>query len=46
MSSVPLFNTMVRVMVFNATFNNITVKSWRSVLFVGETGVLGEIARH
>jgi hypothetical protein len=24
----------VRVMVFNATFNNISVISWRSVLFV------------
>ena len=28
-----------RVMVFNATFNNIAVKSWRSVLLVDETGV-------
>jgi len=27
-----------RVMVFNATFNNITVMSWRSVLLVEETG--------
>ena len=26
----------VRVMVFNATFNNISVISWRSVLFVEE----------
>jgi len=25
-------------MVFNATFNNISVISWRSVLLVGETG--------
>jgi hypothetical protein len=25
-------------MVFNATFNNISVISWRSVLFVEETG--------
>ena len=32
----------VRVMVFNATFNNISVISWRSVLFVGETGVSRE----
>jgi hypothetical protein len=32
----------VRVMVFNATFNNISVISWRSVLFVEETGVPGE----
>jgi hypothetical protein len=29
----------VRVMVFNATFNNISVKSWQSVLLVEETGV-------
>jgi hypothetical protein len=29
-------------MVFNATFNNISVISWRSVLLVKETGVPGE----
>jgi len=29
----------VRVMVFNATFNNMSVISWWSVLFVEETGV-------
>ena len=29
----------IRVMVFNATFNNISVISWRSVLLVEETGV-------
>ena len=29
-------------MVFNPTFNNISVISWRSVLLVEETGVLGE----
>jgi hypothetical protein len=29
-------------MVFNATFNNISAISWRSVLFVEETGVPGE----
>jgi hypothetical protein len=28
-----------RVMVFNAAFNNISVISWQSVLFVEETGV-------
>jgi len=28
--------------VFNVTFNNISVISWRSVLFVEETGVPGE----
>ena len=32
----------VRVMVFNATFNNISVILLRSVLLVEETGVLGE----
>jgi hypothetical protein len=30
------------VMVFIATFNNISVLSWRSVLLVEETGVHGE----
>jgi hypothetical protein len=36
----------VRVIVCkNATFNNISVISWRSVLLVGETGVLGESHR-
>jgi hypothetical protein len=29
-------------MVFNATFNNILVISWRSVLLMEETGVPGE----
>jgi len=29
-------------MVFKATFNNISVISWQSVLLVEETGVLGE----
>jgi hypothetical protein len=29
----------VRVMVFNATFNNVSVTSWLSVLLVEETGV-------
>jgi len=28
-----------RFMVFNATFNNIAVISWRSVLLVDETGI-------
>jgi hypothetical protein len=32
----------VRAMVFNATFNNISVLSWRSILLVEETGVPGE----
>ena len=30
------------VMVFNATFNNMSVISWRSVVLVEETGVPGE----
>jgi hypothetical protein len=30
------------IMVFNATFNNISVISWQSVLLVEETGVPGE----
>ena len=34
-----------RVMVFNATFKNISIISWRSVLLVEETGVPGEIHR-
>jgi hypothetical protein len=34
-----------RVMVFKATFNNISVRSWRSVLLVEDTGVLGENQR-
>ena len=35
----------VRVMVFNATFSNISVISWWSVLLVEETGVTGEFHR-
>jgi len=33
---------VVSLMVFNATFNNISVISWRSVLLVEETGGPGE----
>ena len=33
---------MGRVMVFNVTFNNISVISWRPVLLVEETGVPGD----
>ena len=29
-------------MMLNASFNNISVTTWRSVLFVEETGVTGE----
>ena len=32
-------------MVFNVTFNNITVIPWRSVLLVEETGVYGDNQR-
>jgi hypothetical protein len=32
----------VRIMVFNATFNNILIISWRSVFLVEETGGPGE----
>jgi hypothetical protein len=32
-------------MVFNATFNNISATSWRSVLLVEETGVPKDIHR-
>jgi hypothetical protein len=32
----------VRVKVFKTTFNNISFISWRSVLFMEETGVPGE----
>ena len=37
---------VVRVMVFNATFNNISAISWRSVLLAEETRVPGENHRH
>ena len=33
-------------MVFNPTFNNISVISWWSVLLVGDTGIPGETHRH
>jgi hypothetical protein len=36
---------VVWLMVFNTTFNNISVISWRSVLLVEETGVPGEKQR-
>jgi hypothetical protein len=41
MQSVPITNNVVRVsvVVFNATFNNISAISWRSVLLVEETEV-------
>ena len=36
------FMVRVRVILFNATFKNISVISWQSVLLVEETGVLRE----
>ena len=36
------WNTALWLMVFSATFNNISVIWWQSVLFVEETGVPGE----
>jgi hypothetical protein len=33
---------IIRVMVFNATVNNISVISWRSIVLVDEIGVPGE----
>jgi exosome complex RNA-binding protein Rrp42 (RNase PH superfamily) len=37
-----IFVVRVSVMVFNATFNNISVISWQSVLLVEETKVPGK----
>jgi hypothetical protein len=36
---------MLRLMLFNATFNNISLISWRSALLVEQTGVPGETHR-
>ena len=36
------YKSEVMVVVFNATFNNISFISWQSVLLVEETGVPGE----
>jgi len=42
-TSISMYNYMfVCLMVFNATFNNISVISWQSVLLVEETGGHGE----
>ena len=41
-SYVRQFSHRVRVMVFNTTFNNISVISWQTVLLVEETGVPAE----
>ena len=37
-----LYGLGVRVMVFDATFNNILILSWRSVVLVDDTGLPGE----
>jgi hypothetical protein len=37
-----MYRLILWFMVFNATFNNISVISWLSVLLVEETGVPGE----
>ena len=34
-------DNIVGVMIFNATFNNISIISWQSALLVEETGVHG-----
>ena len=39
------YDVKARAMVFNATFSNISVISWRSVLMVEETGVPGNYHR-
>jgi hypothetical protein len=36
----------IRAMVFNATVNNVSVISWKLVVLVEETQVLGENHRH
>ena len=40
-----MLGSLSGLMVLNATFNNIAVISWRSVLLVEETGVPGETHR-
>jgi len=37
-----LYLERVRVIMLNATFNNVSVILWRSVLLVEETGIPGE----
>jgi hypothetical protein len=38
----PWYRAMVNIMVFNATFNNISIILWRLFVLVEETGVPGE----
>jgi hypothetical protein len=42
LNEIPLCSMQVRVMMFNATFSNISIISWRSVLLLAETEVPGE----
>jgi hypothetical protein len=35
-------NKRIMIVMFNTTFNNISIISWRSVLLIGETAVPGE----
>jgi hypothetical protein len=42
MTSVYLSMCVVMLILFNATFNTISVKTWRSVLLVEETGISEE----
>jgi hypothetical protein len=44
-STVLKYLQKIRFVVLNATFNTISVESWRSVLLVEETAVPGEIHR-
>jgi hypothetical protein len=41
-TEIQLLGVRVRIMVLSATFNNILVISWQSVLLVKDTGVRGE----
>jgi len=45
MTLIPFLIGFVLFMVFNATFNNISVISWRLVLLVEETGITGKSHR-
>jgi len=41
-NNIPVKGAMVMVLVFNATFNNISVITWQSVLLVEKNGIPGE----
>jgi hypothetical protein len=42
LASLPRTPEILQVMVFNATFNNISAKLWQSIQLVEETGELWE----